>query len=93
MRWFALILLLALAGCASRVDREAMAFPDMPGMPIYHRLDGTKLPPWQAMDALQAAENECMHHISKTGSRPTVDHVGSPPFDACMRSLGYRRVG
>lgn len=93
MRWCAFLLLLALAGCATRVEREAMAFPNMPGMPVYHRVDGTKLPPWQAMDALQAAENDCIRQISKVGPPPAVDRLGSPPFDACMRSLGYRRVG
>jgi hypothetical protein len=83
-------ILLALSGCVSEVDREAMSFPDMPSMPIYHRADGRSLSSDQAIDALQTAEITC--RTPPGGSTAASPVVGSPAFDRCMQAQGYRRV-
>jgi hypothetical protein len=85
-----LVALLALSGCVSRVDREAMSFPDMPSMPVYHPTDGRSLSSDQAIDALQTAELTC-RTPSGTGTAAS-PVVGSPAFDRCMQAQGYRRV-
>jgi hypothetical protein len=81
---------LALTGCLSKVDREAISFPDMPSMPVYHRADGQQLPPDQAIDALQTAESTCRTPASSDATSSLA--VGSPTFDSCMQGQGYRRV-
>jgi hypothetical protein len=85
-----LVGLLALSGCLSRVDREAMSFPDMPSMPVYHRADSQPMTSDQAIDALQTAELSC-RAPSDAGTTAS-PAVGSPAFDRCMQSRGYRRV-
>lgn len=88
--WIGMASTLALSGCLSQVDREAMSFPYMPGMPVYQRADNQQLPPEQAIDALQTAENACAtKNADGSAASPP---VGSPPFDACMAQQGYRRV-
>jgi hypothetical protein len=87
----ALAALLALCGCVSRVEREALSFPYMPREPVYQRLDGKPLSPDQTIDALESAENICLTKIGR-GNAAAPPAVASPAFDACMRSEGYRRV-
>ena len=86
--WIVLGSALALAGCLSQTDREAISFPALPGQAVYHRADGRQLPPDQAIDALQTAEAACRNQ-SGNGAAPSI--VGTPAFDACMQSQGYRR--
>lgn len=86
--WVGLVIVLALGGCISRVEREAISFPSMPGEPVYHRIDGAQLPPDQAIDVLQHAENACLA-VPASGGAP---QIGSPAFDACMKTQGYRRA-
>lgn len=81
---------LALAGCMSQVDREAVSFPDMPNMPVYRRADSQQLSPDQAMDALQTAVTACRKQTSGGAASPP--EVGSAAFDSCMQGRGYRRV-
>jgi len=81
--------MLLAAGC-SAVDREAAGFPEMPHNPVYRRADGRVLPATEAMAGLQAAAGACRDKLSAGGAVPPP--VGSPPFDACMRSEGYVRV-
>lgn len=80
---------LALSGCLSRSDREAIAFPAMPGQARYERIDGRQLAPDAAIDALQTAENICRNQ-NGNGATPSI--VGTPPFDQCMQGQGYRRA-
>jgi hypothetical protein len=80
--------LLALGGCVSKVEREALSFPSMPREPVYQRLDGTPLSPDQTIDALESAESTCL----KAHASAVPPIVGSAAFDACMRGEGYRRV-
>lgn len=87
----ALAALLALCGCVSKVEREALSFPYMPREPVYQRLDGKPLSPDQTIDALESAENTCLTKIAH-GNAVAPPAVGSPIFDACMRGQGYRRV-
>lgn len=89
LKWLCLVMVLALGGCLSRVDREAISFPSMPGEPVYHRIDGAQLPPDQAIDVLQHAENACLAVPASGGAPP---QIGSPAFDACMKTQGYRRA-
>ena len=81
--------MLVLAGCVSQVDREAISFPDMPDMPIYHRADSQQLSPDQAAEALQTAEAACR---TQPASGAAASPVGSSAFDSCMAGQGYRRV-
>jgi hypothetical protein len=88
--WLGVAGMLALAGCISRVDREALSFPAMPNMPVYRRADSRPLSADQAIDALQAAQGLCRKQIS--GDTASSAAVGSPAFDSCMERQGYRRV-
>jgi len=88
LRWMSAAMLL-LAGCLSKVDREAISFPDMPDMPLYRAIDSRQLSPDQATDALLTAERACR---SETSGGATSAPVGSSAFDACMTQQGYRRV-
>jgi hypothetical protein len=88
--WIGIAGALALSGCMTPVDREAIAFPDMPKMPIYQRADGRPSSSDEAMSALQTAEMTC--HDQGTGSTDTGSAVGSPAFDSCMQGRGYHRV-
>jgi hypothetical protein len=85
-----IVCVLALAGCMTQVDREAVSFPDMPNMPVYHRVDGRQFYGDQALDALQTAESTCRARISGDAAVSTA--VGSRAFDSCMLGQGYRRV-
>jgi hypothetical protein len=85
-----LVGVLALAGCMTQVDREAVSFPDMPNMPVYQRADGPQSYGDQARDALQTAESTC--RTQRAGGEAVSSAVGSPAFDACMRGQGYRRM-
>ena len=87
LRWMSASMLL-LAGCLSKVDREAISFPDMPDMPIYRATDNRQLSPDQATDALLTAERACSGASSGAVSSP----VGSSAFDSCMTEQGYQRV-
>lgn len=89
--WIGIVSLFALAGCLSRVDREAISFPDMPNMPVYHRADGQQLSQDQTIDALQAAEDACRTQVSGGGAASSAA-IGSPSFDSCMQDQGYSRV-
>jgi hypothetical protein len=84
---FFLLLALAISAC-SQVDREALAFPDMPQMPFYHRIDGKRLSADDSIDALQDAETACRQN-SQGGTSIT---VGTPSFDSCMHRQGYNRT-
>lgn len=92
-RWTTSLLALgcavALSGCLSRTDREAIAFPAMPGQARYERADGRQLSPDAAIDALQTAENICR---SQNGNGATPSIIGTPAFDQCMQDQGYRRA-
>ena len=88
--WIGTVGLFALAGCLTKVDREAISFPDMPNMPVYHRADGQQLSQDQTIEALQAAEDACRTQVSSGAASSSA--IGSPPFDSCMRDQGYSRV-
>jgi len=88
LRWISAGMLL-LTGCLSQVDREAISFPDMPAMPIYHRTDNRQLSPDEASEALLAAQRACRTQPAD-GADPSP--VGSPAFDSCMAEQGYQRV-
>jgi hypothetical protein len=92
MRWAVRFFILgsaaALSGCLSQTTREAIAFPAMPGQAVYQRIDGKQLPPDAAIDALQSAENTCRNQ-NGNGATPSI--VGTPAFDTCMQTQGYRR--
>jgi len=47
------------------------------------------LSPDDAIDALQTAESTCRN---RNGDGATPSIVGTPAFDACMQSQGYRRA-
>jgi isoaspartyl peptidase/L-asparaginase-like protein (Ntn-hydrolase superfamily) len=79
----------ALSGCLSQTDREAIAFPAMPGQARYLAADGRPLSSEATIEALQTAEATCRNQ-SGNGAAPSI--VGTPAFDACMQSQGYRRV-
>jgi len=90
LRWIALGgAALALTGCLSQTDREAIAFPAMPGQARYLPANGHPLSSDAAIDALQAAETTCRNQHGN-GATPSI--VGTPAFDACMQIQGYRRV-
>jgi isoaspartyl peptidase/L-asparaginase-like protein (Ntn-hydrolase superfamily) len=90
LRWIILTATaLALSACLSQTDREAIAFPAMPGQARYLPADGRPLSSEATIDALQTAEASCRNQ-NGNGSAPSI--VGTPAFDACMRSQGYRRV-
>jgi hypothetical protein len=89
LRWIVLGGALALTGCLSQTDREAIAFPAMPGQARYLRMDGRQLPPDAAIDALQTAEATCRNQ-NGNGATPSI--VGTPAFDSCMQGQGYRRA-
>lgn len=90
MRWIVLsAAALGLSGCLSQTDREAIAFPAMPGQARYLPADGRPLSSEATIDALQTAEATCRSQ-NGNGTAPSI--VGTPGFDACMRSQGYRRV-
>jgi hypothetical protein len=75
----------ALTGCLSQTDKEAIGFPAMPGQARYLRADGQTL----TVDALTTAEATCRNQ-SGNGATPSI--IGTPAFDACMQGQGYRRV-
>lgn len=79
----------ALSGCLSQTDREAIAFPAMPSQARYLPADGRSLSSEATIDALQTAEATCRNQ-NGNGATPSI--VGTPAFDACMQSQGYRRV-
>jgi hypothetical protein len=86
LRWIVLgTAALALTGCLSQTDREAIAFPAMPGQARYLPADGRPL----TVDALTTAEATCRNQ-NGNGTTPSI--IGTPGFDACMQSQGYRRV-
>ncbi|HEY3916364.1 MAG TPA: hypothetical protein VGL83_01160 [Stellaceae bacterium] len=87
--WLACGCVLALSGCLSQTDREAIAFPAMPGQAVYQRADGRQLSPDAAIDALQTAEGTCR---DQNGHGAMALNVGSPEFDSCMQGQGYRRT-
>lgn len=88
VRWIVLsAAALALTGCLSQTDREAIAFPAMPGQARYLPADGRPLSSDAAIEALQTAEATCR---GQNGAAPST--VGTPAFDACMQTQGYRRV-
>lgn len=87
--WIGIVSVFALVGCMTKVDREAMSFPDMPNMPVYHRADGRQFNGDQGLNALENAETNCRAQISSNAVSPA---VGSPDFDSCMRGQGYMRV-
>jgi hypothetical protein len=90
LRWIVLsAAALALSGCLSQTDREAIAFPAMPGQARYLPAGGRPLSSEATIDALQTAEATCRNQ-NVTGAAPAI--IGTPAFDACMRSQGYRRV-
>jgi hypothetical protein len=90
LRWIVLsAAALALTGCLSQTDREAIAFPAMPGQARYLRSDGQQLTADAAIDALTSAEAACRNQ-NGNGATPSI--VGTPAFDTCMQSHGYRRV-
>jgi hypothetical protein len=76
---------LALTGCLSQTDREAIAFPAMPSQARYLRADGQPI----TVDALTDAEATCRNQ-NGNGATPSI--IGTPDFDRCMQSQGYRRV-
>jgi hypothetical protein len=90
LRWIILSIVgLALSACLSQADREAIAFPAMPGQARYLPADGRPLSSEATVDALQTAEAACRNQNGKGGT-PSI--VGTPAFDSCMQSQGYRRV-
>ena len=90
LRWISLsAAALALSGCLSQTDREAIAFPAMPGQARYLPADGRQLSSEATIDALQTAEAACRNH-GGNGATPSI--IGTPAFDACMQGQGYRRV-
>jgi hypothetical protein len=90
LRWIALsAAALALSGCLSQTDREAIAFPAMPGQARYLPADGRALSSEATIDALTTAEATCRNQ-NGNGAAPSI--VGTPAFDACMQSQGYRRA-
>jgi hypothetical protein len=90
LRWIVLSAAgLALTGCLSQTDREAIAFPAMPGQARYLPADGRPLSSEATIDALQTAEATCRNQ-NGNGATPSI--VGTPAFDACMQSQGYRRA-
>jgi hypothetical protein len=90
VRWIVLsAAALALTGCLSQTDREAIAFPAMPGQARYLPADGRPLSSDATIEALQTAEATCR---SQNGNGAAPSNVGTPVFDACMQSQGYRRV-
>jgi len=88
--WVGIVGVFALVGCVTKVDREAISFPDMPNMPVYHRVDGRQFYGDQAFDELETAERTCRTQIS--GNAALSPAVGNPAFDSCMRDQGYERV-
>jgi hypothetical protein len=88
-RLFVLGCAFTLSGCLSQTTREAIAFPAMPGQAVYQRIDGRQLSPDAAIDALQTAEGTCRNQ-NGNGATPSI--VGTPAFDNCMQTQGYRRA-
>src|SRR5215469_12458010 len=64
LHWISAAGVLALVGCMTQVDREAVSFPVMPNAPTYHRVDGRQLPPNQAIEALRTAASACQTQTS-----------------------------
>jgi hypothetical protein len=90
LRWIVLSTAgLALSACLSQTDREAIGFPAMPGQARYLPSDGRALSSEATIEALQTAETTCR---DQSGQGATPSMVGTPAFDACMQSQGYRRV-
>ena len=90
VRWIVLsAAALALTGCLSQTDREAIAFPAMPGQARYLPADGRPLSSDAAIEALQTAEATCR---GQNGDGAAPSTVGTAAFDACMQTQGYRRV-
>jgi len=90
LRWIVLTAAaLTVSGCLSQTDREAIAFPVMPGQARYLPADGRALSSEATIDALQTAEATCRNQIGN-GATPSI--VGTPAFDSCMQRQGYRRV-
>lgn len=86
LRWIVLsAAALALTGCLSQTDREAIAFPAMPSQARYLRADNQPI----SVDALTDAEATCRNQ-GGNGAAPSI--IGTPAFDACMQGQGYRRV-
>jgi hypothetical protein len=76
---------LALTGCLSATDKEAIGFPAMPSQARYLRVDGQPI----SVDALTDTEATCRDQ-NGNGAAPSI--IGTPAFDTCMQSQGYRRV-
>ena len=89
LRWLTVGCALALTGCLSQVDREAISFPAMPGQARYQRIDGQLMSGDAAIDALQTAETTCRGPSVRPSDASV---VGSPAFDRCMQVQGYRRI-
>jgi hypothetical protein len=79
----------ALTGCLSQTDREAIAFPAMPGQARYLPADGRQISSDAMIEALTTAEATCRNQ-NGNGATPSI--VGTPAFDVCMQRQGYRRV-
>lgn len=75
----------ALTGCLSQTDKEAIGFPAMPGQARYLPANGQPF----TVDTLTTAEATCRNQ-NGNGATPSI--IGTPAFDACMQSQGYRRV-
>ncbi len=90
MKYVVIVAALALAGCMTQVDREALSFPDMPKMPVYVRVDARPLSSDEAMSALRVATRTCQTQAA--GGMDSPRAVGTPDFDACMQTQGYRRT-
>lgn len=90
LRWISLSgAALALTGCLSQTDREAIAFPAMPGQARYLPANGQQMSSDAMIEALTTAEATCRNQ-NGNGAAPSI--VGTPAFDACMQRQGYRRV-
>jgi hypothetical protein len=86
LRWIALgVAALTLSGCLSATDKEAIGFPAMPGQARYLPANGQPL----TVDALTDAEATCRNQ-NGNGAAPSI--IGTPAFDSCMQTQGYRRV-
>ncbi|HWE74464.1 MAG TPA: hypothetical protein VG328_14975 [Stellaceae bacterium] len=86
LRWIALgAAALALNGCLSATDKEAIGFPAMPGQARYLPANGQQF----TVDGLTTAEAACRNQ-NGNGATPSI--IGTPAFDSCMQSQGYRRV-
>jgi hypothetical protein len=86
LRWIALgAAAVALSGCLSATDKEAIGFPAMPGQARYLPANGQAF----TVDGLTDAEAACRNQ-NGNGATPSI--IGTPAFDHCMETQGYRRV-